>query len=361
LISLALKYRPKTFEDVVGQENTIKILMNQLQNKDTRQGYLFTGSAGTGKTTVARIFANAINEGKGSPIELDAASNNGVNEVRELRENCKFKPIDSPYKVYIIDEVHMLSTGAFNALLKTLEEPPAHAVFILCTTDPQKIPATIISRTQRFGFKRIPTEQVTARLRYILDVESVGCVKCPKTEEYHATCLECEEPDIYYVELDAIEFIAKLANGGMRDAISLMDTCLSYKNRLLVNDVSEILGTANYTDCIDLLYNLNDREVNTVIEMIEDLYQEGKDLKLFVKTMTDFLLDYQKYVLFNGLQYCTIPSMYVQDLERLRDVLSNDFLQNTFKSFVKLVQTVKYESDPKMLIECELLLLCNAG
>ena len=170
--ALAIKYRPKTFDDVVEQGAVKKILQEQLKTKTHKNTYLFTGGAGTGKTTCARIFANEINNHEGNPIEIDAASNNGVENVRDIIDNAKFKALDAAYKVYIIDECHSLSIGAWNAMLKLIEEPPAQTVFIFCTTDPQKIPATIISRVQRYDFQRITYQSVVDRLKQILDWEN---------------------------------------------------------------------------------------------------------------------------------------------------------------------------------------------
>ena len=171
-VTLAVKYRPKTFDDVVEQSTIREILQEQLRTKTHKNCYLFTGGAGTGKTTCARIFADCINEHKGNPIEVDAASNNGVENVRDIIENARYKSIDSEYKCYIIDECHMLSTGAWNAMLKLIEEPPALTIFIFCTTDPQKIPATILSRVQRYDFKRITMSSVVRRLMYIIESEN---------------------------------------------------------------------------------------------------------------------------------------------------------------------------------------------
>ena len=169
--TLAVKYRPKVFEDVTEQGYIKDILRNQINNDEIKNAYLFCGGAGTGKTTTARIFANEINEGQGNPVEVDAASNNGVEQVRTIIDDAKFKALDSKYKVYIMDECHMLSTGAWNAMLKLLEEPPKTTIFILCTTDPQKIPATILSRVQRYDFQRISFEGIVKRLEYILQQE----------------------------------------------------------------------------------------------------------------------------------------------------------------------------------------------
>lgn len=236
--NLASKYRPKTFSEVVAQGYVKDILLNQLEKKETKNAYLFTGGAGTGKTTTARIFAMDINGGRGKPIEIDAASNNGVDNIRDIIEDSKFKSMDSEYKVYIIDEVHMLSTGAFNALLKTLEEPPSGTVFVLCTTDPQKIPATILSRVQRFDFTRIETELIVERLKFILISES--------------DIRETSSGPGYTFNEDALEFIAKLANGGMRDSITRLEKVLDYSEDVTVEAVAEALGVPDYETFIHL-------------------------------------------------------------------------------------------------------------
>lgn len=200
--SLAVKWRPKDWEDLTEQEYIKIILQNQINTQTIKNAYLFCGPAGCGKTTSARIFANKINDNKGLPIEIDAASNNGVEQVRTIIEDAKFKPLDSNYKIYIMDECHMLSTGAWNAMLKLLEEPPKTTIFILCTTDPQKIPATILSRVQRYDFQKISFEGIVNRLKYIIEQEN------RETNETVDTTLD----KIKY-EIEALQFIAKCSEG----------------------------------------------------------------------------------------------------------------------------------------------------
>lgn len=340
--SLAVKYRPQTFDDVVGQERPISILENQLSSGSTKQSYLFTGSAGTGKTTIARIFARALNdyEPNSEIIEIDAASNNGVDQIRELRDSCKFKPINSKFKVYIIDEVHMLSTGAFNALLKTLEEPPAHAVFILATTDPHKIPATILSRVQRFDFNRMTVEQIVGRLTKIISWEN------GETSEYN-------------VPEDVLEYIAKLANGGMRNSISLLDTVLGYKKDPTLQDVFDILGVPDFDEYLNLLVYLHNNQAKEIIELIERLHTEGKDIKRFMIGLTEFMVDLLKVNLLKNFDFVQIPATYFGRVEKAIEVVGEAKLRALFAKFSKINGAIKYESNPKVLVQGELISLCS--
>lgn len=339
--ALALKYRPQKFDDVVCQEEAKVILENQIKTKQFKQAYLFTGSAGCGKTTSARIFAKEINEGKGKPIEIDGASNNGVDNVRNIIDDCKLKSIDSKYKVYIIDEVHMLSLGAFNALLKVLEEPPKGVVFILCTTDPQKIPNTILSRVQRFDFKKIPTEDIVERLAYILDSENK----------------ELDEK-ITYTD-DALWYIAKLADGGMRDAIMRMDTVLGYTNNLSLQKVLQCLGIASYDDMNALLDYILVKQAKGCIKIIDGIYMEGKDLKLFIKDFNRYILDLCKYALTNNFDITMITGDYTKDAQEIVRDYGLDLLVELLDITNNLYNSIKYESSPKASIESELIILCS--
>lgn len=342
--SLAVKYRPQTFGDVVGQENVITILANQLEQDSTKQGYLFTGGAGTGKTTIARIFARELNGGghNSEIIEIDAASNNGVDQIRELRESCKFRPINSRFKVYIIDEVHMLSTGAFNALLKTLEEPPPHAVFILATTDPHKIPATILSRVQRFDFKRMTVEQIVHRLIHIVAGENEQEALSPE----------------FVVGQDVYEYIAKLANGGMRNSISLLDTVLGYTKSPELADVFEILGVPDFEEYLNLLVHVHNNQKAEIVELIETLHLKGKDIKRFMLGLTEFVVDLQKVALLGSFDYVQVPSNYFKRIEGAVSVLGEQKLAELFSKFTEINNRIKYESNPKVLVQGELLSLC---
>ena len=277
-------WRPATFADVVGQERVVTTLLNQIRMERTPHAYLFCGSRGTGKTSVAKVLARAVNctnLNDGEPCgecevcrsileernldvaEIDAASNNGVENVRELIDKIKYPPSSCRKKVYIIDEVHMLSTSAFNALLKTLEEPPAHALFILATTDPQKLPATILSRCQRFDFRRIPAALIEGRLRQVLASQN----------------MEAED--------EAISLIARAAEGGMRDALSILDMCLSYGHGALTAGLArEVLGASDRSFLFDFTQALIDGDAARAFEMIDTLMREGRDPAVFAREVT---------------------------------------------------------------------------
>lgn len=339
MISLAVKYRPKTFEDVVGQTAIKEILQYQVDSKSNLNCYLFTGGAGTGKTTCARIFANELNGGQGLPIEIDAASNNGVEQVRKIIDEAKYKSLDSTYKIYILDEVHMLSAGAWNAMLKLLEEPPAKTIFIMCTTDPQKIPATILSRVQRFDFQRIPTKLILERLGYILDEENK------------------EDKIFTNVDLDALHYIAKLANGGMRDAITMLDKCIAYSTELTTKNVVSALGVVDYVEYFKL-FNLSYlKEQADMIEQIESVFMAGKDLKLFIKGYFMFLVDIEAYNITKNSEIVQIPTNFLEDFAKEWNVDKLRFAHESMKIIQDLLQEIKWEQNPKPFIIARLLSL----
>ena len=343
--ALANKYRPKTFDDVVGQDYVKTILRNQLASGEFKNAYLFTGGAGTGKTTIARIVANEMNDGKGSPIEIDGASNNGVDNIREIIDSCKFQSLDSKYKIFILDEVHMLSIGAFNALLKTLEEPPANTIFILCTTDPQKIPATILSRVQRFQFTRIPTDSIVQRLIYILEKE--------QQEMPEGTTI------IDWTD-DALEYIAKLANGGMRDSITMLDKVLDYDTHITEETVVTALGAPDYEVFFDLLTAILNGDTNICIRIVEENYLAGKDMKLFIRNFTDVILDTIKYGITDDLDLTSLPASCIEQLNFLVEPGTDDLVP-LLGDMNNLCNLVKWESNPKAIIEGELIMQCNSN
>lgn len=334
--ALATKYRPRTFKDVVCQDNIKKVLTNQLETGEIKQAYLFCGSAGTGKTTSARIFANDVNGGKGKPIEIDGASNNGVDNIRSIIDDCRMKSLDSKYKVYIIDEVHMLSIGAFNALLKVLEEPPKGVIFILCTTDPHKIPATILSRLQRFDFKRIPQFEIVQRLKYIL-----------------------KEEDTYITyDIEALEYIAKLADGGMRDAIMKLDTVLGYTTDITLQAVLDCLGITNYEHLLKIVQGIINKQADEPIQIIDSIYRDGKDLKLFVKNLNKFVLDLCKLNITRNKELTMIPTDIMRQCIHIATNTSKYDLVDILDGVNNLLDKIKYEQNPKNLIESELIILC---
>lgn len=288
-IALYRKYRPTTFDNILGQESVTKILKNQIKNKKISHAYLFSGTRGTGKTSAAKVFARAINclnpkdgepcnecevcksilEGNTSDVvEMDAASNNSVENIRQIRQEVAYATIDVKYRVYIIDEVHMLTTSAFNALLKTLEEPPENVVFILATTEQHKIPVTILSRCLRFEFNRISTDNIVERLKYVLEKENIA------------------------YELEALEYIAKLADGGMRDALSILDRCITeMKDKLNVSDIQRIVGSIDkeiISNIIDAILTFDSIKANENIDLV---IKKGKDLRQLVYELDEEFLD----------------------------------------------------------------------
>ena len=335
--TLAVKYRPTTFDDVVEQGSIKTILSQQLKEGSIKNAYLFTGGAGTGKTTCARIFANEINKGQGNPIEMDAASHNGVDDVRSIIQQAKTKSIDSEYKVFIIDECHSISNTGWQAFLKMIEEPPAKSIFVFCTTDPQKIPKTILSRVQRYDFQRISQKGIVNRLADIIVSEKVP-----------------------HADNNALEYIAKIADGGMRDAITMMDKCLSYNEELTLQNVVDVLGIADYDDMMSLTDYIIEGQIPDVIKIIEQFHSSGKDLKQFIKTYLQFLLDIQKVGIGCDWKYVNIPQLniYTKWLDDMGDY-EYDVCFRLMQLIMKVNTEVKYSSSVKY--DLEAYLVCFIG
>lgn len=352
--TLAVKYRPKTFDDVVEQGNIKVILSQQLKNNAVKNAYLFVGGAGTGKTTCARIFANEINAGKGNPIEMDAASHSSVDDVREVIQQAKTKAIDAEYKVFIIDECHSISNTGWQAFLKLLEEPPAKSIFIFCTTNPEKIPKTILSRVQRYDFQRISQKGIVDRLRTILYMEK--CLLCGGDPA------EVGDPPDYDYSDEALEYIAKIADGGMRDAISLMDKCLAFSTELTLKNVIETLGTVDYDTMFRLTNRLMDGKTAEMVDIIEELHNAGKDLKQFVKSYSYFLVDILKFSAGCDFTKLQIPALdiYKTELEGYGD-WEFKFVHGLLKEIIQLSADIKYSTFVKADIEAKLMLICLGG
>jgi DNA polymerase-3 subunit gamma/tau len=303
--------------------------------------YITDGYTVTHNTTNARIFANEINEGKGNIIEMDAASNNSVDDTRRIIEDAKHKSMTSKYKVYLLDEVHMISNAGWNSLLKIIEEPPASTIFIFCTTDPQKIPNTILSRVQRYDFRKISFEGIVNRLKYIIECENK------------------EGANITYTD-DALEYISKLADGGMRDSITTLDKCISYNSDLTLENVTSALGTVNYDTMFDLTDYVFNYDTNNVIKTIETIHMSGANLKQFIKDYSYFVLDLCKYGLTKTFNYVQIPSTYKNRLDKYNSeayMFFNQLLGET----IKLNTNIKWEGAPKPTIESTFILLCQKG
>ena len=355
-IPLANKYRPKTFEDVSEQGAIKKIIENQIKNNDLRNAYLFCGGAGTGKTTCARIIANMINEGKGSPIELDAASNNSVEDVRRIISDSKYKSLDSKYKIYIIDECHSLSNAAWQAFLKLLEEPPKLTVFMFCTTDPQKIPNTILSRVQRYNFQRISKQGIINRLKYIIKEENLEVHTTMGDLDTLSDPIWAEKAGLPLIEYEeeALDYIARQARGGMRDAITTMDKCLQYSKELTLNNVVNVLSAgvtpydlSNFTLC------LLEKDVKGALDCLNQFYMNGIDMNLLVTNYFEFLLNLQKYLVLSNSDVSTLP----QDILSQYDVNDSSAIRNYLQKLYNVINAPKM--DTRALMEAWVMERCT--
>lgn len=349
--ALYRKYRPKTFDEVAGQEVVVKTLKNSVTNNKINHAYLFAGPRGCGKTTIAKIFAklvNCENSSNGIPcnkcvcctqsneqnmdvIEMDAASNNGVDEIREINNKVKLAPTLGKYKIYIIDEVHMLTIGAFNALLKTLEEPPAHVIFILATTDPHKVPITILSRCQRFNLKKISDEQIYNRLKYICDNENIK------------------------IEEDAIFEIARLGDGSLRDAISILDQVVAYTNETItLNDIHEVNGTISQENVFELINCAVNNNLTGVINKINEYSNRGKSI---VKITEEIILFLRNSILFKT------TSDFVEDKKNIYREITKKVSTKKMLEYISIMNEslldMKKFSNPKMILELAFIKLLD--
>jgi DNA polymerase III subunit gamma/tau len=337
-VALYRLYRPSDFQDLIGQEHIKKTIQNALKRRKFAHAYLFTGPRGTGKTSTAKLIGKAVNclspKENGEPcnecancksvangtmsdiIEIDAASNNGVDEIRNIRDQVHFAPSQGKYKVYIIDEVHMLSVGAFNALLKTLEEPPAHVIFILATTEPHKIPMTIISRCQRFDFRRISPAAIVERMKYIVQDQGLD------------------------VEEGALQLIASIAQGGMRDALSLLDQAIAYADgKVTVNDVTAIVGKTSISFVGKVVESIAEGDISAVIDQVDEIIENGKEPEYFIEDLIGY---YRDILLFKT----------TRNPEHLNTAVVDD----TFKSLVNRIDKKVVQEIIKELLECQSML-----
>ena len=356
-LALYRKYRPYIFDDVVGQGHIVRTLKNQINSHRVAHAYLFSGSRGTGKTSIAKIFARAVNceepvngsacgkcetckrisDGAGiNIIEIDAASHNGVDNIREINEEVKYTPAVGKYKVYIIDEVHMLSTGAFNALLKTLEEPPAHVIFILATTDPQKFPVTILSRCQRFDFKRISAKEI---------------------EETLISYMQTEKIDI---EEKALAYIARLADGGMRDALSILEQSISFYfgETITLDKVLYLVGAVDSNILFEMIDAIAGKDATKVLELCEEVNRQGRSMRQFVSD----LLEHSRNLLVakttkGGVEVLDYSLEYIEALKKQASDISTNELMRYMKHLSGLEYEMRTSVSPRILLEVALLKL----
>ncbi len=347
-------YRPKNFEDVVGQEHIVKTLKNQIKNNNIGHAYLFSGTRGTGKTSTAKIFARAVNclnpineepcneceickdtlnDNIMDIVEIDAASNNSVDDIRELRESVKYTPSKAKYKVYIIDEVHMLSQGAFNALLKTLEEPPSYVIFILATTEPHKIPATILSRCQRFDFKRVSSKDIANRMVYICKKENI----------------EAEDK--------ALSLIARNSQGALRDALSILDQCMSFGNdKIEYDDVIELLGTVNIDELFELSQAIMDENTKKSLQILNEFIIWGKDIRNLINDLIDHFRNIMVCKVSKDLE--EIISLPEESINKLKEQSQNIEMNDLIRILNILSETqdsMKTSSNTRILAEVTIM------
>lgn len=350
-------YRPRTFKDVVGQSHITKTLQNAISTGKFSHAYLFSGPRGTGKTSAAKIFAQTINCEKmptkepcnecascrgildgsiSDVIEIDAASNTSVDDIRDIRDKVKYASSVVPYKVYIIDEVHMISVNAFNALLKTLEEPPPHVVFILATTEPHKIPLTIISRCQRFDFKSISNKAIIGRLKEIMELEQIP------------------------ISNEALEAIALAAEGGMRDALSILDQTISYSDgKIEIDDVLAVTGGVSQEILTEIATAMYEQDTERTLLLFDSLIENGKDPSRFVFDFIYFLRDMLFYKTNPKLEEYLERAVVTDEFTQLTETVDADWIQYAIEQFTECEQQIKWTTSPKVFVEITLLTVVN--
>ena len=334
--SLAVKYRPKSFEETLGQSSTIKILERQLELGKLSHCYLFAGASGAGKTTSARIFAMEINKHKGSPIEIDAASNNGVDAIRAIVDSARERAVDSEYKIFIIDECHSISSQGWQAFLKCIEEPPEYTIFMFCTTNPEKVPETIQNRVMRLNISKVDTRLIAERLKFICKQEGFT--------NYDEAC----------------DYLSKLGNGGVRDSIAYLEKCANYNPDLSIDNVLECLGNFSYDSFFNLTGALLNGDEAEVLSMVEDYYNSGNDLKMFIENFLEFSLDLAKYCLFRSMSIVKIPSSLESrciGYSSIPDIL--DYTNNLVSKLLDIKNAIRQDINPKNTVEVMLINICR--
>ena len=347
--NLSTKYRPHDFDDVVGQVNTVKILKAQVAENKVAPVIGFFGASGCGKTTLARIIANKINKGKGHPIELDAASNNSVDNIRQIIESAKKRSLDSEYKVFIIDECHALSGASFQALLKLLEEPNPYTKFIFCTTNPEKIPDTVISRMQVFTFSKVSDDDIVKRLKQILNAEA-GELFGGRDRA------ELGDPPDYEFDDKSLRYIVRVSNGSVRQSIANLEKVIAKNNCPGYDEVVSILGNSNDSLMSNLILSMNACDIKNCIHYVEAVYGDGKDMKQFVFDFIKFILDISKIQLFGNYDLTTLS-----DTEDIKNVIAlpQKTVQSMLVFMTKFYENCKTSGEIRFLLESNLILWCN--
>lgn len=350
--SLYQKYRPNDFKSVLGQDSTVKVLEEQIKQNKIRHAYLFEGCRGTGKTSIARIFARAINctdtingnpcnkcasctsslnESNVDIYELDAASHNGVDDIRSINEQCHYTPSSSKYRIYIIDEVHMLSIGAFNALLKTLEEPPAHVIFILCTTEKNKLPATITSRCQRYTFNMISVDNMVKRMQYVCGEEG------------------------FIADTQALKLIAKNAGGAMRDALSILDTCSSLNLPITEKLVQDTIGIMDNTLLIQVAEAIINKDIAGSLKLFSTALVLGKSVNQFMSSLLDVFRDILVYQVSKNSDDINNTSDYVENISKLVNIVDTSKLSIIVTELSDVIIRCKNTFNPRQVVEAALI------